>query len=317
MHDHTESQNLIQATIQRCPHDGENPYAMINLHLIRDESISPECRWMLIYLLSNKEGWKIRIAEVANHVKNHISKKRVYALFREAIEAGYIKREFHTSGNIRQAVIYYLSETPKFKKCFRHSHFGDVDARDVENGHHKKEYSKSIGDNSCIDKKKQDKQPIPAAPSLFSRKKIKEEKKETAPRVFVSDFQEKSLLKKLNEDNVLLAKCYEKLSDWKIGKGITGGANDYATIIKWVIAAVKDEAISSTKKSNYPIENRILAEKVWQKCKGRTDIHLGNAYIEFSNGVNAEPSVLKFDSKDFKNLVLEQLKRRKIIIENL
>lgn len=113
-------------TIERCPHDAENPYTMVRNELIRDNSISPQCRWLIIYLLSNKEGWKINVRQLVNHLKEHMGRTQVYKLFEEAIEAGYMKREAIFSktkngGNIKSGFKYFVSETPKFKESLRHS----------------------------------------------------------------------------------------------------------------------------------------------------------------------------------------------------
>lgn len=131
--------------IQRCPHDEENPYTMIRNDLIRDMSISPDCRWLIIYLLSNKAGWKIRIQQVINHVKQHMGKNQVYKLFEEAINAGYIKREDRIvknpkGGSLKSGVMYFVSETPKFKKCYRRSNDREAGDRDAENGEHKNKH---------------------------------------------------------------------------------------------------------------------------------------------------------------------------------
>lgn len=109
-------------TFQRCPHDKENPYVMVNTDLIRDNSISPECRWLIIYLLSNKEGWQVKTKQIISHLEGHCGRDKVRSLVKEAIEAGYIKREDTSHGNLRRC-IYFVSETPKFKKSFPRTDF--------------------------------------------------------------------------------------------------------------------------------------------------------------------------------------------------
>lgn len=104
-------------TIERCPHDEENPYSQISNELIRDESISPNCRWLIIYLLSNKGNWKINVNQIKNHVKSHIGKNKLYSIIKEAIEAGYMIREDYINNNLRRCK-YFVSEKPKFKKFF-------------------------------------------------------------------------------------------------------------------------------------------------------------------------------------------------------
>lgn len=124
--------SLGENTIQRCPHDGENPYAQISRDLIRDASISPECRWMLIYLLSMKDGWTISISQIVNHLKGMVGRDKVYDMVNEAIEAGYIKKEIIKKGNLNQGCKYFVSERAKFKKCFRHSEIQEVGAQGAE-----------------------------------------------------------------------------------------------------------------------------------------------------------------------------------------
>jgi len=108
------------STFERCPHDAENPYAMISRTLIRDQSISPECRWMLIFLLSNSDGWVIKFKQLHNHVKGFKNWGRdlTYQYVDEAMDAGYMRRDEYMKNNLKR-YRYIVSETPKFKKCFR------------------------------------------------------------------------------------------------------------------------------------------------------------------------------------------------------
>lgn len=116
----------VGATIQRCPHDEEHPYTHVHNGLIRDKSISPNCRMIIIFLLANKNNWIIRVPHLINEFKGHIGKELMYKLINEAMEAGYLKREDYTENNLKRCR-YYLSEKPKFKKCFRHPDIPDAD----------------------------------------------------------------------------------------------------------------------------------------------------------------------------------------------
>lgn len=109
-----ESRSLT-STFERCKHDKENPYLMVSNDLIRDSNISPNCRWLIIYLLANKDGWVINIKEVLENVKGLIGINKLYSIVKEAIDAGYVKREEIKNGNIRVGVKYFVSERPKFK----------------------------------------------------------------------------------------------------------------------------------------------------------------------------------------------------------
>lgn len=138
----TTDVNTDEIFIQRCPHDAKNPYTMIRNDLIRNKNISPECRWLLIYLLSNdEEVWNINLTQVMNHLQGHCGQRKVYALVSEALEHGYMKREYIMDGNLKKGVKYYVSETPKFKKVVRNGSFRHVESRDVEKGHLKKDHS--------------------------------------------------------------------------------------------------------------------------------------------------------------------------------
>lgn len=121
-------------SIQRCPHDEENPYVIINSKLIRDGSLSPECRWLLCYLLSHEKGWRINRRQIANHLDGQYGRDRIDRMFNEALAAGYMKRVdilvLREKGGALRRSKYFISETPKFKplpqekpqkvkKCFR------------------------------------------------------------------------------------------------------------------------------------------------------------------------------------------------------
>ena len=107
----------MNSNIQRCPHDEENPYAQISNELIRDKSLSPNARWLAIYLLSNKDNWQISVQQIITHLDPHMKRKKVYAIIDELIEAGYMKRQQEKDGKHFKRVTYYISERPKFKKC--------------------------------------------------------------------------------------------------------------------------------------------------------------------------------------------------------
>lgn len=119
-------------TFERCPHDEVNPYAQINNSLIRDESITPNCRWLIIYLLSNRDGWKIKAKQLIDHCKPHFGKSVVYKIINEAIAAGYIKREEFLVRGLKRFK-YFVSEKPKFKKCLPYPTLRDAVLRDAEN----------------------------------------------------------------------------------------------------------------------------------------------------------------------------------------
>lgn len=109
--------------IERCPHDKENPYVVINREILRNPTISPACRWLICYLLCNEKGWRINRRQVANHVKEFLGRDRTDHIFEEAMNAGYMKKVNilvkRKGGGALRRCKYYISETPKFKNCFQ------------------------------------------------------------------------------------------------------------------------------------------------------------------------------------------------------
>lgn len=112
---HNVNHDQDEALIQRCPHDRENPYSMISNALIRDNRISPECRWLLISLLSNRDGWKISAKQLWLANKDWLGRDKIMKLINEGIQAGYIKRKNNYKNNLVCGVSYFLSEHAKFK----------------------------------------------------------------------------------------------------------------------------------------------------------------------------------------------------------
>jgi len=158
----------------------------------------------------------------------------------------------------------------------------------------------------------------PLRTSISSKKKIQEPKQEVAPRVMLDPAQQESLLNKLGGSHELRKKCYEKLSDWKIGKNKTECKSDYLSICNWVIDAVKDNSLTSTSGSSNSVESdRILIKKVYKKIGAHKEIMYTTDYIEFFNGVNAVPSHLKVGSKEFRFNVLNELRKRRLDVEGL
>lgn len=69
---------------QLTDHSKENPYVMINKHLIIDNSISMECRWMLICMVE----------------KGYCCLSVPTKLVNEAIKAGYMRQETYIQKGI-------------------------------------------------------------------------------------------------------------------------------------------------------------------------------------------------------------------------
>lgn len=129
----------VNSTIQRWPHDARNPYTQILNDLIRDDSVSPNCRLILIGLLSNKDGWVISIPQLVSQYSNHFGREKVYSLVKEAVTSGYMKREQIRTGGKWQTCKYYIAERPVFKESLPNTGFQNTENRNSENQHIKKE----------------------------------------------------------------------------------------------------------------------------------------------------------------------------------
>jgi len=113
---------MSSTTIQRCPHDPEHPYFMLSRALVRDNSISPNCRLMLIHLLSNKDGWEIKVKQIINIFSqwDGWGRDSVYKYIKEAMNAGYIRVEEYLKKGLKR-IKYFLSEGALFKESLPHT----------------------------------------------------------------------------------------------------------------------------------------------------------------------------------------------------
>jgi hypothetical protein len=119
-----------ESVFQRCPHDKENPYVMVSRSLIRDKNISPNCRMLIIYLLSNADGWQIKARELINSFQGYLGRDKIYEIIQEAIDAGYMKREETTVNNLKKYT-YYISEFKKFFRCSDPQDTGNQDSKET------------------------------------------------------------------------------------------------------------------------------------------------------------------------------------------
>lgn len=127
-------------------------YTIVPNALLRDATISPECRWMISYFLSMKQGWHIKLKQLASHVKGFMGRDKCYKIFNEAIDAGYIRRDMiqrkHSSGKLLNGVKYTVSSYPRFKKCFRHPDCQDAGPQEADKTHAKELLSEEITSKS-------------------------------------------------------------------------------------------------------------------------------------------------------------------------
>ena len=128
----------LDVDFERCPHDKENPYAQISRDLIRNQKLSPKCRWFIIYCLSFDNKWRISLPFFMK--EQGISKDCMYAIVNEGIEAGYILRKTYIEKGLKR-YRYRISESPKFKNILPCPENPDTENPDTGNQDTTKEQS--------------------------------------------------------------------------------------------------------------------------------------------------------------------------------
>jgi hypothetical protein len=87
----------------------QKEYIQIPKDLINDKSISPNCRWLLMYFLSTQDSLDLKSAAVIEHLKSFIGRDKFYKILNEAIEHGYVIR-YKTNENNRPVCKHRISE---------------------------------------------------------------------------------------------------------------------------------------------------------------------------------------------------------------
>lgn len=284
-------------SIHRCPHDRENPYAQISRALIRDKSISFECRAFIIYCLSYDAKWEISIPYFMK--EQEICKDRMYRILNEALSAGYIKREVSLEKGLKRFK-YYVSEYPKFKEFLPYPENEDTDPPDPENQDttNKQSYERTTDKKASsipLPPSKGEETPNPlkgAAAAASSEKEVlkKELLNRMKPDEFEHGWKVYELKRKLETIDNPAGMIYRSGKD------------------KWPIPA----SVSSEE------DNYALMEKITARCKDfieRNQIVIGYNYIEFpwSNGCYR----FEVHEKGFREAVLSQLRKMKIDVQNL
>jgi hypothetical protein len=259
-------------TMIRVEKDKDHPYVILNKSFLEDSEISLKLKGFLAFCLAKPNDWKFHIRQLASTLKE--GKDALYNIINEGIEHGYIQRE-QLKINGRFSNNNYIIYESKIKKISTVSGNPDTENSDAE--------PQTLLINNYTNNKNSNTSVAPKG-DYTPRKKIKEIKKEVAVEVVISQRQEDDLLQRVNGDERYLQKIYQKLSDWKISKGITGGLNDYRTILNWVLKAVEEDEIKSPEN----VVNKVrewLRNNIKQETGNRLVkeglIILGKDYIEF------------------------------------
>jgi hypothetical protein len=81
-------------------------FTVLPNHIVSDERLSVEARWLMCYLLTKPNDWEVQVADIQKVGK--VGRDRAYAIVRECIDVGYITRRKHADGS----TTYEVYDTP-------------------------------------------------------------------------------------------------------------------------------------------------------------------------------------------------------------
>jgi hypothetical protein len=94
----------------------DNPFTQVDNSTVRDKRLSFKARGLLIYLLSQVDGWNFNIDDAANHSTD--GKASIYSAMRELKEFGYAETHVIRSDDNKYAQGSYtlIREIPEIHK---------------------------------------------------------------------------------------------------------------------------------------------------------------------------------------------------------
>lgn len=240
-------------TVIRVKHTDQ--YVVIKKSALEDPKLSFKAKGLWAYCMSRPNDWHFNISHLSTVSKE--GEHAIYSAIKELIDAGYAIRiqqnKGKGEGNGRGSfgtTDYIVYEDCQIKNSFTLPDFPDAGNSDPSN-----QALLSIDPKLSNDLKS----PIVPKGDISSRNSKREEKKQRAPEVYTTDTQHKDLLHRCKGNQMILEASYDRLSRWKIGKGITGGKNDYKAITDWVLKSIMKDIENGSSREE---ENKRLAQKV-------------------------------------------------------
>lgn len=125
--------------------------------------MSVDCRMLIIFLLSNKREWRINMTQLIDHFSPWMGSRKIYAVMKEAIEAGYVKREIIRDAHKRnfKKFKYLIFSRPQLKECLP---FGN--SAQMQNCHTKEYYLNSSSSSSLRSEEKEVLSEVPETASI-------------------------------------------------------------------------------------------------------------------------------------------------------
>lgn len=164
----------------------------------------------------------------------------------------------------------------------------------------------SSSKNIYINKEEEEGDPSPDFSNL-NYEEGKEEAIGRAVNVATTPSQHFEVVKKLGSEERAV-RAYGKLSEWKIGKGIGQGFNDFKALMGWVAAALAEEDAKSGATGKLKRQAFIdQVKELYPEVPGQF-IH-GHNYFEFVKGPAVPSDIIYFHDHGFVEQVLNGLRK--------
>ena len=281
--------------IIRSSHDKETPYVVLNKKSLWDSTLSLQSVGLWARIMSRPDDWKFRVSELAKSCNK--DEDTINKYLRELIDAGYAYRSQKNDpttgkfGPIELVVFETKKSMEEIKEMFPEGRFPEPEpSPPVQHEPGKppvpvisallsnKEEILSNKNPPFIPPLKSGESPKPCS-KPEKRKRLEVEYVKRAERVATTPSQHDALLNRASGDESLVAKWYNRLSEWKINKNLDGGTRDYLAITTWVISAVAEAPMrrGTAAGSSLGVENN--NKDFAKKVKDKYVSNLSNSFL--------------------------------------
>lgn len=115
---------------ERCSKDERRAFTIMWNDITEDTLISPEARWLMLYLLGRPEGWRIIPRDIEN--KSGWGRDKRRRVYKELCNRGYMLKEQYQQNGLNR-IRYLYSDRPKFKSILPETGFQAPDFQAPEN----------------------------------------------------------------------------------------------------------------------------------------------------------------------------------------
>lgn len=273
-------------------------YVVIHKSVLENPRLSFKAKGLWAYGMSRPNDWEFNVEHLSKVSKDGTDS--VYSALKELIDEGYCQKVQQNIKGKFCPVDYIIYETQdELKKCLPLRDFPYAGFPYTVNP-----ALLSIEEELSNEKEIKGEESPPAP--VISKRKVKSETKERAPKVFTSDEQHTSLISKAGNEE-MVTRCYQKLSDYKIANP-NYKKNDYLCIVRWVLNSIKDQPIKPKDEDLA----KIIKEEFGSKVEGQ--IEFGYNYVEF---VYIPGAHYQFGEAGFTEKVLNGLRKMNLAVTKI